>query len=149
MMSASTARTAVAMSLVLGLMAAMPGRAATVQCPRTIDEAPQVAEVPTPWQVVAPRGPRGLEQAAIYWGTGAADLSSLVPTDDRVEKNRQRVRWKLTPPPAHEHHWIGCMYTGTTALLVLRLDAAVSQCEVIYDLMPTGRRQRLAWVDCR
>lgn len=149
MMPASKARAAVAASLVLGLVAAMPGRAATVQCPRTLDEAPQVEQVPAPWHVVAPRGPRGLEQAGIYWGNEAASLGSLLPTDDRVEKGQQHVRWQLLPPPAGEHHWIGCMYTGTTALLVLRLDAAVSRCEVVYDLLPTGRRKRLASVDCR
>lgn len=148
MRPACAARVAAALGLILGSMAPVPGRAATVQCPRTVDEAPQLLEVPSPWTAVTPRGERGLEQAGIYWGTGAGDLSSLVPTDDRIENGQQRVRWKLVPPPPGEHHWVGCMYAGTTALLVQRLEGPVGRCEVVYQLMPSGRRQRLVSIEC-
>lgn len=130
-------------------MAAVSAWSATAQCPRTLDEAPTVMDVPSQWVAVAPRGQRGLDQAGLYWGSDPASLGSLVPTSEQIGKSQERVRWKLVPPPHGEHYWIGCMYVGTTAVLFRRLDLPVTQCEVVYDLLPSRRRNRLVSVECR
>lgn len=129
------------------LAAAMMAQAATIQCPRSITEKPAVASPPSAWVVVAESGPRSLSQAGISIKIGS-EYGAQVPDAVSRARREEHVNWTLPPAPAAERYWLGCSYLGTTAMLVVKLEPTDKSCVAIYELVKTGKRQRLKTVDC-
>lgn len=112
-----------------------------------IVEKPSVSHVPSEWILVAAPGSRQLEQAGVYVAIGG-EYSAQVPDSTTPAKRQERVRWHLPASPG-ETYWMGCAYSGTTAKLMIRVTPGVERCDVSYDLLPTGKRQRLNRISCR
>jgi hypothetical protein len=131
----------------LGLAVAAHAAPQVLTCPASLQEQPQVREVPAPWQLGNPAGERPLERAAIFLGAGAAMLDAQVPDATERSKGREQVRWRLLRGEG-DTFWLGCTYTGTSAMLVQPLAAELTRCVVTYELLATGRRSRLERVQC-
>lgn len=88
-----------------------------------------------------------MERAGVYLGN-PPEYGALVPDATHRSTLRETVTWRLVRAP-EDVFWIGCAYTGTTAMLFKKLDSGVTRCTVTYDLLPSGRRQRLRVLECR
>lgn len=119
---------------------------ATIQCPRTIVEKPAVASANPAWSVIANSGERQVEQAGVYLGIGT-EYGAQIPDSTRTTEREEYVSWKM-PSPAAETYWIGCSYSGTTAMLIVKLKPTIASCVATYALLPTGKRERLKNIDC-
>jgi hypothetical protein len=136
-----------ALALALALAAAAPGHAAETACPAAIVETPSVALTDDAWQLAAAPGERPLEHAGIYLGA-LAQLGAQVPDSTRKKQLTETVTWRLRRADA-DQFWIGCSYVGTTALLARPIAPGATECVVSYELLRTGRRQRLTGIACR
>lgn len=135
--------------LVSALFSTLPisGYAAEIKCPDSITETPHVSSVAKSWKVVSIPGVRSLEQAGIYFGN-PVELGAQVPDSTKEVKAKETSTWRLIRSKGDEF-WIGCSYTGTTAMYFQKVSGNITECAVSYDLLPTGRRQRLSAIDCR
>ncbi|MFC0133424.1 STY0301 family protein [Massilia eurypsychrophila] len=70
-------------------------------------------------------------------------------TGRHTKKRRRRTRDLEIPSPSTESYWLGCSYSGTTALLVIKLKPTVHSCVATYTLFERGKRQHLKIVECR
>jgi len=120
---------------------------AEIECPASITETPSVISGNAAWLISAKTGERPLEHAGIYLGS-PAEAGAQVPDSTRTTRFREKVTWKLVRAPQDEF-WVGCSYTGTSAILLKRLESGVTQCIATYTLLPSGRRQQLETMDCR
>jgi hypothetical protein len=118
-----------------------------VACPGFVVETPSVTNSDASWQVAAAAGERPLDHAGVYLG-GLAQLGAQVPDSTRKKKNLETVTWRLRRAEG-DQYWIGCSYIGTTALMVQKINSGFDECVASYELLPTGRRQRLKGVLCR
>ena len=98
------------------------------------------------WLVVARQGERALEGVGIFLGT-PAEFGAQVPDASKVERNRELVTWRIVRATG-DRFWVGCVYSGTTAMLFQKLAADESLCVATYDLLPSGKRQRLSSMQC-
>lgn len=114
--------------------------AAEIQCPRTITETPAVSTPNDQWTVVALSGERPLEGVGVYLGD-PPEHGAQVP--DSTKTKTRIVKWRLVRAEK-DTFWVGCTYVGTTAMLFQKVDAKASACAATYDLMPSGRPQRLS-----
>jgi hypothetical protein len=119
----------------------------TIQCPQTIIEKPAVASANPAWSVIASSGERPVEHAGVYLGIGP-EYGAQVPDSTKTSNREEFVSWKM-PSGAAETFWIGCSYTGTTAMLIVKLKPDIASCVVTYARLPTGKRQHLKNIDCR
>jgi hypothetical protein len=126
---------------------AHPAVAANIVCPSSIVEAPGVSTEVKDWSVVAASGERQLEHVGIYLGS-ISEHGAQVPDSVKSVKAKETVTWRLTRKES-DTFWIGCSYVGTTAMLFQKVDAAVATCVASYDLLPSGKRQRLSAMSCR
>ena len=124
------------------LVACVSTTAAEISRPRSITETPTVSTVDSQWTVVASAGKRPLEQVGIYLGT-LSEYGAQVPESTKTTKKKEIDIWRIVRAET-DTFWVGCCYTGTTALLFQNLDPSVTQCVATYDLLPTGHRQRLS-----
>lgn len=120
--------------------------AAEIFCPRTITETPTVATANNQWTVVALLGERPLEGVGVYLGD-PPEHGAQVPDSTKTIKKARIVKWRLVRAEK-DTFWVGCTYVGTTAMLFQKLDAKVSACAATYDLLPSGRPQRLSGMVC-
>jgi hypothetical protein len=121
--------------------------AAEIHCPSSIKETPSVSKKDEQWVVVASSGERLLERVGIYLGT-PSEHGAQVPDSENATKKTESVTWRLRRA-ASDAFWVGCSYVGTTAMLFKKVDTNVTTCVASYDLLPSGRRQRLSTMDCR
>lgn len=122
-------------------------RADGLYCPSSLEETPSVAEQDAPWVLVASPGHRPLEHAGLYLGD-PREKAAQVPDARKRTRGSESVTWILKPR-TNEEVWLGCSYTGTTAMLFRKIGEAVRECTIDYDLLPTGKRLRLNRVSCR
>lgn len=120
---------------------------ATIECPRTIVEKPTVASANPAWSVIASSGERQVEHAGVYLGIGT-EYGAQIPDSTWTTGREEHVSWKM-PSATAETYWIGCSYSGTTAVLIVKLKPDIASCVATYALLPTGKRQRLKKIDCR
>ena len=99
------------------------------------------------WSVVASSTEKPLEHIGVYLGS-LADFGALVPDSTTKAKGAEAVTWKLVRAET-DKLWIGCSYVGTTAILLREIDSGIAKCVVSYDLLPSGKRQRVNSVTCR
>lgn len=128
--------------LLLTFMSLVTLHGEEVICPSHVTETPVVSEE-AGWVVVAASGKRYLEYAGLYFGHPSQRVS-LVPDDETSFP--ESSSWSFPEPT--EGLWIGCHYTGTTAMMSKRLDIPVSKCTATYDLLPSGKRLRLMSMVC-
>lgn len=129
------------------LIATRSTLAAEIHCPETITELPTVSNKNKEWTVITSSGERQLESIGIYLGT-PAEYGAQVPDSTRTIGKKEDITWKITRSTA-DTFWLGCSYVGTTAMLFQKLAATVKECVATYDLLPSGKRQRLRTVECR
>lgn len=99
------------------------------------------------WSVVAHPGERQVEQAGIYIGMGKV-FGAQVPDSTKISNREEHVTWRM-PGPGTEKYWLGCSYSGTSAMLVIELKPDILSCVATYSLLPAGKRQRLNRIDCQ
>jgi hypothetical protein len=121
--------------------------AAPIECPQSITEQPMVSMANSAWSVVAHSGERQVEQAGVYIGIGK-EYGAQVPDSTKISNREEQVTWRM-PAPGAEKYWLGCSYSGTSAMLVIELKPEIQSCLATYMLLPTGKRQRLKRIDCR
>lgn len=121
--------------------------AAEIHCPTLITETPTVSKEDKQWIVVASSGERQLERVDIYLGT-LSEYGAQVPDSTKTVKKKEIVTWPISRSET-DTFWVGCSYVGTTATLFQKVDANVTACVASYDLLPSGKRQRLSAMDCR
>jgi len=126
---------------------ALSAIAADVHCPPSIMETPSVSTKDEQWVVVASSGERQLERVGIYLGK-PSEYGAQVPDSENATKKTETVTWRLTRA-ASDTFWVGCSYVGTTAMLFKKVDTSVTACVASYDLLPSGRRQRLSAMVCK
>lgn len=97
--------------------------------------------------MVTSSGPRPVEHAGIYLGS-PDEQAALVPDAQRKSRTEEIITWQIKRAESDDF-WLGCSYTGTTAMLFRKLDSAVRGCTASYDLLPTGKRQRLRNIACQ
>lgn len=137
--------------LMSAFFAALPvsGHAAEINCPKSITETPNVSSSEKSWLLVSKSGVRHLESANIYYGN-PTELGADIPDSTDKTRSREIVTWLLFWNKAKtEGYWIGCSYDGTTAMYFQKVNPDSKECVVSYDLLPTGRRQRLSAIVCR
>jgi hypothetical protein len=117
-----------------------------INCPSTIEETPAVSGVAGEWMVYASTGARPLAKVELYSGP-PSDLATRIPETKKIGA-KEVSRWRFSSERSEEF-WIACTYSGTTAIVARKLDAGLKLCEASYDLLPSGRSQRLARVECR
>lgn len=132
-------------TLALTLSCAAP--AVEIHCPASMTETPTVSSAEKQWVVVAPSGERYLERVGIYLGNPSED-GAQVPDSTKTDKRKETVTWRLTRSET-DTFWVGCSYVGTTAMLFQKVDAKATTCVAAYDLLPSGRRQRLSAMVCQ
>lgn len=118
-----------------------------INCPTSILESPTVHREEKLWNVVASSTEKPLEHIGVYLGS-LADFGALVPDSTTKAKGAEAVTWKLVRAET-DKLWIGCSYVGTTAILLREIDSGKTKCVVSYDLLPSGKRQRVNSVTCR
>lgn len=121
--------------------------AASIYCPRSIAENPTVSAEDKEWIISSNLGQRQLEHVGIYIGT-PSEYGAQAPDSTKTIKKKEMVTWQIRHS-ATETIWVGCSYIGTTAILFQKLDTSVTECVASYDLLPSRRRQRLSYMDCR
>lgn len=126
---------------------ALAAVAAEIHCPASITETPTVSTEEKQWIVVAIPGERHLERVGIYLGN-PSESGAQVPDSTKTIKKKETVTWRLTRSET-DTFWVGCSYGGTTAMLFQKVDTSVAACVASYDLLPSGRRQRLSAMICR
>jgi len=124
-----------------------PSVAGEIKCPSSITETPTVSISDKRWTVVANSGERPLETARIYLGT-LSEYGAQVPDSTKRTKRRETVTWNIQRSPT-DTFWVGCSYAETTAVLFQELDSSVKVCVATYDLLSSGRGQRLSTLDCQ
>lgn len=133
--------------LFLTLFATHATVAAEIHCPTSVKETPTVSTEEKQWTVVASSGERHLEHVGIYLGD-PSEYSAQVPDSTKTVKKKQIVKWRLTRSKT-DTFWVGCSYVGTTAMLFQKVDGKATMCVASYDLLPSGRRQRLSAMVCQ
>lgn len=134
--------------VVFPMLIALPAQATEIHCPAAISESPTVSFKDRQWSIVAKPGERQLDHAGVYL-SAAGEYGAEVPDSTKAAKrSEERVLWRMADSPT-EAFAIGCSYTGTTAMLFMKLEKSVAQCVVTYELLPTGTRQRLRSIECR
>lgn len=108
---------------------------------------PKVSYAATEWFVVAAADDRPLEHVGIYLGK-LSEPGAQVPDAVKSTKAKETVTWRLVRKEG-DQFWIGCSYVGTTAMLFQEIKPAVRTCIAEYDLLPSGKRQRLSALVCR
>jgi len=126
---------------------ASPSVAGEIRCPGSITETPSVSTADQGWNIVAGTGTRPLEHVGIYLGD-PADYGAQIPDSTKRIGPQERISWRIVRAPA-DTFWVGCSYVGTTAMLFQKLDSSITLCVATYDLLPSGKRQRLSTLDCR
>lgn len=121
--------------------------ATEIHCPASVMETPGVSTEEKEWTVIANSGERHLEHVGIYLGA-PSEYSAQVPDSTKTVKKKQIVKWRLTRSQT-DTFWVGCSYVGTTAMLFQKVDAKATTCVASYDLLPSGRRQRLSAMVCQ
>jgi hypothetical protein len=116
-----------------------------IKCPVALTETPGVLEPGFGWTVVARTADRPLESVAIYLGPDD-ERAAQVPDVNRKKNLVESVGWNLLPQ--QHQYWVGCAYTGTSALVFQKLGVELSRCTVSYDLLPSGRRLRVRALVC-
>jgi hypothetical protein len=124
-----------------------PSIASEIKCPSSITETPTVSITDKRWTVVANSGERPLEHVGIYLGT-LSENGAQVPASTKKAKRKETVTWNIKRSLT-DTFWVGCSYVGTTAVLFQELDSSVTLCAATYDLLSSGRRQRLSTLDCQ
>lgn len=124
-----------------------PSVAGDIKCPGSITETPTVSLTDKRWTVVTNSGERPLEHVGIYLGT-LSEYGAQVPDATKKSKRKETVTWNIQRSPT-DTFWVGCSYVGTTAVLLQELDSSVNVCMATYDLLPSGRRQRLSTLNCQ
>lgn len=124
-----------------------PSVAGEIKCPSSITETPTVSSNDKRWTVVTNSGERPLEHVGIYLGT-LSEYGAQVPDATKKSKRKEMETWNIKRSPT-DTFWVGCSYVGTTAVLFQELDSSVKVCVATYDLLPSGRRQRLSALDCQ
>jgi hypothetical protein len=122
-------------------------QAVEIQCPSALDETPAVKSNVAGWDTVAEGAKRPLDQVGLYL-FHPSKKSSLVPDATRRGKSEEVVNWQLVRGP-NDEFWVACSYVGTSALLVKKLEPAISQCAATYELLPNGNRLRLRGMTCK
>ena len=138
---------AISLAVLCLLSISSPSVAVEVKCPGSITETPIVSINDKQWTVVANSGERPLEHVGIYLGT-LSDYGALVPDSTKKTKRKETITWNIKRSPT-DTFWVGCSYIGTTAVLLQKLDFGLKVCVATYDLLSTGRRQRLSTLDCQ
>lgn len=126
---------------------ALAAVAAEIHCPASVTETPTVSTEEKQWIVVAIPGERNLERVGIYLGN-PSEYGAQVPDSTKTVKKKETVTWRLTRSET-DTFWVGCSYVGTTAMLFQKVDAKATTCVASYDLLPSGRRQRLSAMVCQ
>lgn len=129
------------------LFKAAPSMGAEIHCPESISETPSVSINDKTWTVVTKTGERSIEHVGIYLGT-VSEYGAQDPDSTKKVRLRETVTWNIVRSPT-DGFWVGCTYVGTTAILLKKLDPEIKQCVAIYELLPTGRRQRLITFGCQ
>lgn len=127
----------------------MPPRSAAgeINCPEFIVETPTVSVNAKHWVVVASSGERALEHVGIYLGT-PSDYGAQVPDSTKKAKDKETVTWNIKRSPT-DIFWVGCSYVGTTAMLLQKLGSSIKTCVATYDLLSSGKRQRISALHCQ
>lgn len=129
------------------LFNATPSVGAQIHCPDSITETPTVSMDDRQWVIITKTGERPLEHVGIYLGT-VSEHGAQIPDSTKRAKLRETVTWNIRRSST-DSFWIGCSYVGTTAVLFQQLDPGIKRCIATYDLLPSGRRQRLTTLDCQ
>lgn len=134
-------------SFLLSLGFATQTYAGNIACPPLLSETPVVSSPNNSWLVVAARGDRQLKHVGVYLNDPFKQ-GQLVPDSTKKTSTAETVTWNLTHSK-DEQVWIGCSYTGTTAMLFQQLAETASNCVASYDLLRSGKRLRLRSMDCK
>lgn len=118
-----------------------------IRCPDSISETPTVLSNEKSWIAVVKTGDRPLERVGVYLGS-LTEYGAQVPDNTETSKKSETVTWNLNRFP-EDSFWIACSYAETSAMLFQPLAASIKQCVATYELLPTGRRQKLAAVNCQ
>lgn len=129
------------------LFAATPSTGADIHCPASLTETPSVSQSDPAWVIAVSPGVRPLEHVGVYLGS-APDYGAQAPDSTHKARLRETVTWSLVRAP-NDSFWVGCSYTGTTAMALKQIDPQAKQCIAIYELLPSGRRQRLSAFRCQ
>ncbi len=118
-----------------------------IHCPTNLSETPTAVNPDPVWTIAASTGERPLDSVGVYWGS-VDQRGAQVPDDTQKKKSSETLTWRL-PKAEGGHYWIGCSYTSTTAMLYQKIAPTYSQCVATYMLLPSGRRLRLAAMQCQ
>jgi len=125
---------------------AAPIYAHEIECPQSITEKPSVSKKEKKWRIVSASGERPLERVGIYLGD-TSEYSAQVPDSSEVSQGEEKVVWNIVRAP-EDTFWVGCEYTGTTALLFQKLNPASKICTATYELLSSGKRLSLKSLIC-
>lgn len=117
-----------------------------IKCPSFIFEQPTISDSPKEWTVVAKVGERPLEQVGIYLGS-LVEAGAQVPDSSQKVKLKEIVTWNIQRSP-EDTFWVGCSFVGTSAMMFQKIETKIKSCTATYELLPTGRRQRLLSMSC-
>jgi hypothetical protein len=102
---------------------------------------------PAGWSAIPGPKEHNLERVGFYLNHPSED-GILVPDSTRKEGTEERVMWKFVRAAGGEY-WLGCFYVDTSIVLAKKLESTISQCDVTYQLLPTGKRLGIKGVICR
>lgn len=129
------------------LCSALHASAVEIQCPESIQERPAVTSTIVGWTVLSKLDTRYVEQLAVYEGTPPHAYPQVPDSDEAMGKGRNLVKWS-TPADNSRRYWIGCTYTGTSAVLLIELKKETISCETTYRASRTGPRSALDGMRC-
>ena len=135
------------MIVISSLALSLSALSVELDCPRVIREKPTVLSDIASWLIVSEPGMRPVAEASIYLGA-PHESAVQVPDASTIGNGIELISWNLVRT-ASDEFWLGCSYTGTSAKLFRKIAIEASECSVRYDLLPSGRRQRLRDVSCR
>jgi hypothetical protein len=116
-------------------------------CPTTVTVKPSVQSIGPEWKSIESSSTLSLERVAFFL-KDPSGAGALVPNSTKKLKGEEREVWTFVRATG-DVFWLSCVYHDTTAMLARRLDPTISQCEVLYDLLPTGRRLRVKAITCK
>ncbi len=121
--------------------------AAELTCPASLSVTPNVQEPGKGWKVFNGAESVPLDQVVMFLDN-PSHKGSLVPDDSQKTKTEARDRWTFHRASG-DTYWLGCAYLNTTAVAARELEQNISQCEVRYSLLPTGRRLAVKDITCK
>lgn len=118
-----------------------------LHCPATLAQAPVADGLPSGWVVHGAPDQLHLQRATFYDGDPVG-LGTLAPDTTHRSGLTETSTWSFAPGDSAQV-WLGCLYSGATAVVARPLPGGLHQCTTVLRLTSMGDPSEPLSVRCR